>query len=269
MLLSEKWKMSLNLVGRSIVKLVSIVTILVVAFLIIDLIEYASLDRQAYMIPHLTSFSQAIVELVIQTITGLGYQGIFVLMFIESVSLPIPSEVILPFSGYLVSEEILDFWVILTLTTLAGIGGAIVDYLIGYYLTKKDSLTVRGYTLITRNQFRMAQDWFERYGSITVFLGRMIPGFRTLISFPAGMARMNIAKFTLYTTMGCFIWNGMLIYGGFYLACNWHRIVVSTKYLTIITIFILILLVAVFTLKISKRTNKTGRGVEDSSSNKN
>ncbi len=215
--------------------------------------ESVSLYGQVYLIPQLTSFSQAIVDTIIKTISGLGYRGIFVLMFLESISLPIPSEVILPFSGYLVSEEILDFWVILTLTTLAGIGGAIVDYLIGYYLTKKESLTFRSYTLITRNQFRMAHEWFERYGSITVFFGRLIPGFRTLISFPAGMARMNVAKFTLYTTMGCLIWNGLLIYAGVYLACNWHHIVVSTKYLTIIAIVLLILLVAVFTLKRNKR----------------
>jgi membrane protein DedA with SNARE-associated domain len=244
--------MSLNLAGRSIIKLTSIVAILIVAFLIIDLIESASLDGQAYMVPQLTIFSQAIVDAIIQTISGLRYQGIFVLMFLESVSLPIPSEVILPFSGYLVSIEILDFWVILMVTTLAGIGGAIVDYLIGYYLTEKDSLTIRNYALITRNQFRMAQDWFERYGSIAVFLGRLVPGFRTLISFPAGMARMNVAKFTLYTSMGCLIWNGILIYAGFYLASNWHQIVVSTKYLTIITIFLLIVLLALFAWKRSK-----------------
>ncbi|WP_455280617.1 DedA family protein [[Eubacterium] cellulosolvens] len=237
---------------RSIVKLTGIVTILIAVFLIIDLIESASLDEHAYMVPQLISFSQTIVDTIIQTISGLGYQGIFVLMFLESVSLPIPSEVILPFSGYLVSIGILDFWIILILTTLAGIGGAIVDYLIGYYLTEKDSLTIRNYVLITRNQFRMAHEWFERYGSIVVFLGRMVPGFRTLISFPAGMARMNVAKFTLYTSMGCLIWNGMLIYAGFYLASNWHNIVVSTKYLTIITIVLLIVLVAVFTLKSGK-----------------
>jgi membrane protein DedA with SNARE-associated domain len=235
------------------------VTILIVAFLIIDLIESASLDGQAYMVPQLINFSQTIVDTIIQTISGLGYQGIFILMFLESVSLPIPSEVILPFSGYLVSIDLLDFWIILILTTLAGIGGAIVDYLIGYHLTEKDSLTIRNYVLITRNQFRIAQNWFERYGSIAVFLGRMVPGFRTLISFPAGLARMNIAKFTFYTSMGCLIWNGLLIYAGFYLAYNWHQIVVSTKYLTLITIFLLIVLALVFAWKKSKIDSKRER----------
>ncbi len=108
-------------------------------------------------------------------ISGSGYYGIFVLMFLESISLPIPSEVILPFSGYLVSKELLDYWAVLAVTTLAGVGGAIVDYLIGYYLTRRESLTLRGYTLIGTDQFKIAQNWFERYGSITVFLARMVP----------------------------------------------------------------------------------------------
>jgi membrane protein DedA with SNARE-associated domain/membrane-associated phospholipid phosphatase len=250
----RKRKASLNLAGRSAVKLASIATILLFTFLIIDLIEDATLEGWAAMAPQLNSFSQAIVDGVIQTISGLGYHGIFALMFLESVSLPVPSEVILPFSGYLASKGILDFWVVLALTTLAGVGGAIVDYLIGYYLTEQESLTVRGYTLITRNQFRIAQQWFERYGSIAVFLSRMIPGFRTLISFPAGMARMNIVRFTLYTTTGCLIWNGTLIYAGSYLASNWSRIVVSTNYITIITTALLIASVGVFAWK--RRRNK-------------
>ena len=199
------------------------------------------------IVPQLTNFSQAMVSGVIQTISGSGYYGIFVLMFLESLSLPIPSEVILPFSGYLVSKEVLDFWMVLALTTLAGIGGAIVDYVIGYHLTRRESLTLRGYALI-RHQFKIAQNWFDRYGAIVVFLARMVPGFRTLISFPAGMSRMSILKFTVYTAAGCLIWDATLIYGGLFLANNWHRIVVSANYLTIMTTIALMVLVGLFAL---------------------
>jgi len=250
-----KWKTSLHSGARSALKLVSIAAALLLAYLIIDLIEDAAVgEGWMIIVPQLTNFSQAMVSGVIQTISGSGYYGIFLLMFLESISLPIPSEVILPFSGYLVSRGLLDFWNVLVLTTLAGVAGAIVDYTIGYRLTRQESLTLRGHKLIGTNQFKIAQNWFERYGSIAVFLARMVPGFRTLISFPAGMARMNVANFTLYTTIGCLVWNGTLIYSGLYLANNWHRIVVSENYLTTITTIVLIVLAGLFA---SKRGRKS------------
>jgi len=170
-----KWKTSLHSGARSALKLVSIAAALLLAYLIIDLIEDAAVgEGWMIIVPQLTNFSQAMVSGVIQTISGSGYYGIFLLMFLESISLPIPSEVILPFSGYLVSRGLLDFWNVLVLTTLAGVAGAIVDYTIGYRLTRQESLTLRGHKLIGTNQFKIAQNWFERYGSIAVFLARMV-----------------------------------------------------------------------------------------------
>jgi membrane protein DedA with SNARE-associated domain len=254
-LIIRKWKTSLHRDARSALKLVSIAATLLLAYLIIDLIEDAAVGEEwMIIVPQLTNFSQAMVSGVVQTISGSGYYGIFVLMFLESISLPIPSEVILPFSGYLVSRRLLDFWNVLVLTTLAGVAGAIVDYTIGYRLTRRESLTLRGHRY---ESIQIAQNWFERYGSIAVFLARMVPGVRTLISFPAGMARMNVANFTLYTTIGCLVWNGTLIYSGLYLANNWHRIVVSENYLTIITTIALIVLAGLFA---SKRGRKRSPG---------
>lgn len=217
----------------------------VLFFSLVDLAEDATLDRLLNALPQFSGLSQAVVGGVIQTVSGMGYYGIFTLMFLESVSLPIPSEVILPFSGYLVSRGILDFWAVLFLTTLAGVTGAIVDYLIGYRLVKGGSLALGRYRLVGTDQLQTVQSWFARYGPVAVLVSRLIPGFRTLISFPAGMARMGVAKFTVYTAAGCFAWNALLVYAGVYLSTNWRSIVQSIDYLNIAFLSALVLLVAI------------------------
>jgi membrane protein DedA with SNARE-associated domain len=253
-----KWKNLPYSSVRSILKLVNTALIVLFAYLIVDLIEDATVEGKGWItiLPQLTNFSKVMVSGVVQTISGSGYYGIFALMFLESISLPIPSEVILPFSGYLVSRGLLDFWRVLAFTTLAGVGGAIVDYVIGYYLARRESLTLGKYTLVQMDQFKLVGNWFRKHGWIAVFLARMVPGFRTLISFPAGMSKMSIVKFTVSTAAGCFIWNATLIYSGLFLTDNWHRIVVSENYLTIITTIVLTVLLAWFLFKRRMKKNQ-------------
>ncbi len=191
------------------------------------------------------------------TVSSWGYGGIFGLMLLESSSLPIPSEVILPFSGYLVSTGALNFWGTLAVATLAGIAGSLIDYLIGLkgveVLTKYRLL---GRAVFNEEQLKTAAGWFTKYGTVMVFLGRLIPGFRTLISFPAGAVKMPLAKFAVYTTAGCIIWNGLLIYVGYYLGTNWQEVAGVSHYLIIAAVAAFVLIAVVYLVIRRKRHRK-------------
>ncbi|HSV50185.1 MAG TPA: DedA family protein [Candidatus Acidoferrales bacterium] len=169
-----------------------------------------------------------------RTIASLGYGGVFGLMLLEASSLPIPSEAILPFAGYLVSTGHLDLWITLTVATIAALAGSLIDYFIGLkgvqVLTK---YRILGHAIFSENQLKVAACYFSKYGSIMVFIGRLIPVVRTLISFPAGAVRMPIAKFIGYTLAGCFLWNGLLLYIGYYLGTKWQEVANISHYLII------------------------------------
>ena len=162
---------------------------------------------------------------VTSMVSSWGYTGVFFLMLLESSSLPLPSEVILPFAGYLVSNGKLDFWLTVSVATLAGIAGSFVDYYVG--LRAAHALSehrIWGKVFFTKNQLETAVGWFGKYGAVIVFFSRLIPGFRTIVSFPAGGVRMPISKFVAYTTAGCIVWNAVLIYVGYYLGSRWTEV---------------------------------------------
>jgi membrane protein DedA with SNARE-associated domain len=185
-----------------------------------------------------------------------GYFGVFILMILESSSLPIPSEIVLSFSGYLVSIGQLDFWVTVFVATVAAIIGSLIDYYIG--LKGIQALTkhrILGRTLFSKDQIAFASKWFDKYGTLTIFLARLIPGIRTLISFPAGAAKMPLAKFLVFTTAGCVLWNILLIYVGYYLGNNWTEVAGISHYILIATIAGLVVLFAVY-LMVRRRKRK-------------
>jgi membrane protein DedA with SNARE-associated domain len=174
-------------------------------------------------------------------ISSWGYPGVFVLMLLESSSLPIPSEMILPFVGYLVSLGQLNLWGSVAVATAAGVVGSLVDYYIGWkgwnFLSQH---RIWGKSLFSKNQFDVAAGWFSRHGSIVVFLSRLVPGFRTFVSFPAGAIKMPIAKFVVFTTAGCLLWNALLIYLGYFLGSQWAEVAGISHYLIIIVVAALI-----------------------------
>jgi membrane protein DedA with SNARE-associated domain len=171
---------------------------------------------------------------VTAAVSSWGYSSVFVLMLLESSSLPIPSEVVLPLAGYLVSLGQLNLWITIVVATTAGIAGSLVDYYIGLkgvHLLAEHR--VLGKVFFTRSQLEVAVRWFNRYGSALVFLGRLVPGFRTIVSFPAGAVRMPLAKFVAFTTAGCLMWNGVLIYVGVFLGKRWREVAGVSHYLII------------------------------------
>lgn len=158
-----------------------------------------------------------------------GYFGVFLLILLENVFPPIPSEVILTFGGFMVTQsDKLNFVGMLLASTLGAVTGALILYYLGHLLGLKrlEKVVERyGWLLrLTKEDLYKADSWFRKYGGIAVFLCRFVPLVRSLISIPAGINRMNIVTFTLYTTIGTVIWNAVLIYLGYTLGENWEQV---------------------------------------------
>jgi len=158
---------------------------------------------------------------IVATISRLGYSGIVLLMAIESACIPLPSEIIMPFSGYLVYTGQFNLW----LVGIAGAFGCVVGSLVAYWAGmrgRRPLIEKYGrYVLISRHDLDLADRWFDRFGEIIVFASRLLPVVRTFIAFPAGVARMNLKKFVLYTFGGSLPWCIGLAFVGERLGKEW------------------------------------------------
>ena len=236
--------------------LVLAIAAIVVAIVLLETLEDTVIEGGTFKGTPLDLLLNAIIMLtqnVTATVSSWGYTGIFFLMLLEASSLPIPSEVILPFAGYLVSLGQLNFWIVILISTIAGITGSLVDYYIGmkgmHLLAQRKAL---GKLLFNEARLEMAERWFNKHGALAVLLSRMIPGFRTLVSFPAGAIKMPQQKFVPYTMAGCLIWNTFLTSIGAYVGANWREVADVSRYL-IIGIFVAILVAFVVFLIRRKR----------------
>jgi membrane protein DedA with SNARE-associated domain len=173
----------------------------------------------------ITDILNAIGHFVSSMIESLGYAGIVLGMAIESVNIPLPSEVIMPFSGALVAEGKFDFW----LVVLAGAVGNGIGSVINYYLGAKGGrpfVDKHGHKIFMHpKDVERADRWFQRYGLWAVFLTRMLPVVRTFISFPAGMARVPMLPFIGLTFAGSFLWSALLTYVGVVLGRNYETVI--------------------------------------------
>lgn len=158
-----------------------------------------------------------------------GYMGIFLLIAIENIFPPIPSEVILTFGGFMTTYSSLSVPGVMIASTIGSLFGAVILYLIGSLLDiqRLEKIVKRwGHILrLTPEDLHKANDWFAKYGLWTVFFCRFIPLIRSLISIPAGMAKMNFGVFIVLTAVGSFIWNAVLIYVGSRVGASWETIV--------------------------------------------
>jgi membrane protein DedA with SNARE-associated domain len=240
---------------RKAPQIIAVIIILtLVGYVSFEFLEDVFIEGAPITSGPLVSALMSFTHNVKNTVSSWGYPGIFGLMILESSSLPVPSEVILPFSGFLVSEGRLNFWITLTVATVAALAGSLIDYYIGYKgieaLTRRKVL---GRVLLSMDQLTYAGKWFNKYGSWAIFLGRLVPGIRTLISFPAGAAKMPLAKFLAFTAAGCILWNSILIYVGYYLGNNWTEVAGVSHY---ILIAVVAALVAIFVAYFVRRQRK-------------
>jgi membrane protein DedA with SNARE-associated domain len=161
---------------------------------------------------------------IIMVISTLGYGGIVLLMGIESACIPLPSEVIMPFAGYLVHTGQLTLWGVALAGAVGCVIGSIPAYYLGAYGGRVMIEKYGRYVLISQQDLHFADKAFEKYGEIIIFIGRLLPVVRTFIAFPAGIARMNMARFVIYTFSGSLIWCFLLAFAGMKLGEHWETL---------------------------------------------
>lgn len=180
------------------------------------------------------AFVDQIVIPFLESLYGaVGYLGVLLAMAIESAMIPLPSELILPFAGFLVSaptqiEPITgqpwSFWIVVVVGTIGNTLGSLIAYAIGAYGGRPFLERYGKYLLIREHEIEIADRFFARWGAQTAFFSRLLPIVRTFISFPAGVARMDLRKFVAYSTAGAFLWSTALVWAGVQLGANWTEI---------------------------------------------
>ena len=165
---------------------------------------------------------------IIHLIQSSGYFGIFLLMTLESALIPIPSEVTMPFAGFLVSQGQLSFIAVIIIGALGNLVGSWIGYAIGYFLEETIIvILIKKYgkfILVSIDDYNHSLKWFNKFGDKIAFFSRILPAVRTFISLPAGLAKMNFWKFSIYTFSGSLIWSSVLTYVGVYLGNKWNTI---------------------------------------------
>src|SRR6266540_1721598 len=180
------------------------------------------------------AFIDDIVIPLLNTLYGaVGYLGVVVAMTIESAMIPLPSELILPYAGFLISDtgqlEPLtgspwNFWIVVVVATIGNTLGSLISYAIGAYGGRPFVERFGRYLLIRPHEIELADRFFADHGGATVFIGRLLPVIRTFVSFPAGVARMPLGRFIAYSTSGAFLWSMLLVYAGTVLGASWRDI---------------------------------------------
>ncbi|OGY18372.1 MAG: hypothetical protein A2900_04125 [Candidatus Chisholmbacteria bacterium RIFCSPLOWO2_01_FULL_50_28] len=161
-------------------------------------------------------------------ISSLGYFGVAIAMAIESASIPLPSEIIMPFSGYLVSTGRFNFWLVVLSAGIGGTIGSALAYAVGYFGGES---VVRGlirkygkYVLVHEYELDEAEQWFRKYGQFVTFISRLLPVIRTFISLPAGIAKMHFPTFVFYAFLGTVVWSAVLAHVGRLFGENWNSL---------------------------------------------
>jgi len=194
-----------------------------------------------------------LIEHIIKLIETANYGGLVVLMAMESMILPIPSEAVMPFAGFLLFLGKMDLWLIIVFSTLGTIIGSGISYALGYFGGRPLVLKFGKYLLLNNHHLEKTEKFFAERGEKTIFWSRFIPIVRHLISIPAGVGEMKLWKFFLYTTVGGALWNTILTVAGYYLGSSWIEI---RKFGEIIDIILIVLILAAIGYLIYKKKHK-------------
>jgi len=191
-----------------------------------------------------------LITWVVDLVDRPGYVGLAIVVAIENIFPPIPSEAILPLAGFLAAQGRMTLVGAIVASTIGSVLGALVLYAFGYgFGERRVRALVRRYgrwALISEDDLDKSQAWFDRYGKSAVLIGRLVPLVRSLISIPAGIARMPLLPFVMYTTIGSGIWNVILISGGWLLGENWDLITTYQGYFSSAFVALLAVVVLLF-----------------------
>lgn len=201
-----------------------------------------------------------VIDFVISFISTVGYPGIFLLMILESALVPIPSEIIMPFSGFLITNGTFDPVIVVLSGTLGNLVGSILTYYLGIKVGRAVILKYGKYILFKKSHLEFTEELFQKYGDKISFFCRLLPAIRTYISLPCGVGKTNFTKFAVYTFLGSLLWNSMLTYVGIIFGNNWKNIDKYAIYLDIVSACVLVSFIIWFVARarIRNMANKTG-----------
>jgi membrane protein DedA with SNARE-associated domain len=201
------------------------------------------------MLSDIAAWVASVIESIV---TSLGYVGIALVMLAENLFPPIPSELVMPFAGFLVAQGKMDLTAVIASGTIGSVLGAVILYYLGVWA---DEAIVRRFVrrwgkwlTISEGELDRALAFFGRFGEAVVFFGRLIPIIRSLISVPAGMKRMPIAKFLLFTTIGTILWNVALTLAGVWLGANWEDVLGFLKTYQNLTLAVILVAIMLFVI---------------------
>jgi membrane protein DedA with SNARE-associated domain len=197
----------------------------------------------------ITTILATIGAFCISIISSIGYFGVFFLMTLESMIFPMPSELVMPFAGFLIASGEMKFLFVVLAATLGSIVGSLLSYYLGRYGGNRFVLKYGKYFLLNEEHLRDTERWFSKKGELTILIGRFIPIVRHVISIPAGIGKMDIKKFMLYTIIGAGIWNAFLTYVGLVLGNNWEKIQQYSDYASFAVLIILGIIIGYFILR--------------------
>jgi membrane protein DedA with SNARE-associated domain len=189
---------------------------------------------------------QTFLNWLVDTVGSMGYPGIIFLMFIESTFIPLPSELVIPPAGYLISQDKMSWAGVILSGTLGSLLGAVFNYAIAIYLGRPFILKYGKYFGISKEHLVKGEDFFKKHGNISMFVGRLVLGIRHYISFPAGLAKMDLKKFCFYTAFGAGIWVLILSYIGYFVGNNRETVMKVSKQWGLYILTGCIVLIAVY-----------------------
>src|SRR5450631_4103138 len=203
----------------------------------------------------LAFIDQIVIPFLASLYGAVGYLGVTLAMAIESAMIPLPSELILPFAGFLVSDPAKieplthgpwSFWIVVVVATLGNTIGSLIAYAIGAWGGRPFLERYGKYLLIRPHEIETAERFFARWGSQTAFFSRFLPVVRTFISFPAGVARMPLGRFIVYSAAGAFLWSVGLVYAGTVLGANWVDIRHTLQPFDTVILIVVVIAVVLF-----------------------
>ncbi|MCF6245623.1 MAG: DedA family protein [Sulfurovum sp.] len=194
-----------------------------------------------------------IANTIVSYIGDMGYWGIFLLMFLESTFFPFPSEIIMIPAGYLAFKGEMNLYLVVLAGILGSVGGALLNYYLAMAFGRTFILQYGKYFFIKEETLDKLESFFAKHGEISTFTGRLIPGIRQLISLPAGLARMNMAKFSFYTALGAGIWVVVLVTVGYLVGSNEDLISEYLKSATLIALISVVFITIFYVVRYKRR----------------
>ncbi len=198
-----------------------------------------------------------LINWLVMTIGALGYPGIFLLMAMESSVIPLPSELVMPPAGYLAQQGQMHMAIAILCGTLGSLAGAYVNYFAAHYLGRPLLLKYGKYVWITEEKFEKVDQYFKNHGEISIFIARLLPVVRHLISLPAGLARMNHWKFSLYTLAGAGLWVTVLTFIGYFIGAERELIMQYSHQALIGAVVLSVAIVSVYVWNHRRKKQKT------------